>query len=323
MGVAAWGTRAALSVIPFGLPDIVDVRLNLRVLLVAVATTVATALACAVVPVIRVALGEVGDVLRAGQRGRSAKQHRAQHMFLVTQIALTLLLVGAGLMTQSLVRLWRVDPGFDPRGVITFMTGLSDERAIDPARVRAELRRVADQLATVPGVEAVSAAFGALPYTGNNNAVDFWRAGEPRPEGSDAQRLCLRRRRGALPRDENPSVKGRTFGIHDSSTSTRWRLSMRGLHAACSPTAIRSASAFTWTRTSSSRWLAGRHVKHWTSIRLTFRRDGAVYVPTNSLPAELVRSLPEGSVSSCDRRDASRDAGLAPAALRAVDAVRR
>ena len=48
------------------------------------------------------------------------------------------------------------------------------------------MRQIADQLATIPGVEATSAVFGALPYTGHNNAVDFWRAGEPEPDGSDA-----------------------------------------------------------------------------------------------------------------------------------------
>jgi predicted permease len=105
--LALWGTRAALTIIPFGLPDIVDVRLNMRVLLVAVTTTLVTAMVCAVVPVMRVARRELGDSLRPGQRSRSAQQHRAQHVFLVTQIALTLiLLVGAGLMTRSLVRLW-------------------------------------------------------------------------------------------------------------------------------------------------------------------------------------------------------------------------
>ena len=84
VALAVWGTRAALSVIPFGLPDIVDVRVNMRVLLVAVTATLVTALVCAVVPALRVARPELGDVLRPVQRSRSARQHRAQHVFLVT-----------------------------------------------------------------------------------------------------------------------------------------------------------------------------------------------------------------------------------------------
>jgi predicted permease len=221
--LATWGTSAALSVIPFGLPDIVDVRVDSRVLLVAVVATLVTALVCAAVPARRIARPQLADVLRAAPCSRSARPHRVQHLFLVTQIALTLvLLVGAGLMMRSLARLLRVDPGFDPRGVVTFMTGLTDERSLAPARVKAAMRQVADQLAMVPGVEATSAVFGALPYTGNNNAVDLWRAGEPKPEGSDAMLTLY----SAVGQDHFramgiPLVKGRTFGIHDTVSSAR------------------------------------------------------------------------------------------------------
>ena len=62
--------------------------------------------------------------------------------------------------------------------------------------------------------------FGALPYTGNNNAVDFWRAGEPKPEGSDA-RLALF---SAVGPDYFrtlgiPLMKGRGFVTYDTSTA--------------------------------------------------------------------------------------------------------
>lgn len=223
VALAVWGTQAALNVIPFGLPDVVDVRINIRVLLAAVITTLVTALGCAVVPVMRVTRAEVGDDLRPGLRSRSGRQHRAQYVFLVTQIALTLvLLVGATLMARSFVRLWSVDPGFEPRGVVTFMSGLTADRASEPAGVRAALHQIADQLATVPGVEAVSAAFGALPYTGNNNSVDFWRSGEPKPEGSDALLTLY----SAVSAEHFralgiPLLKGRTFEIHDTSTNAR------------------------------------------------------------------------------------------------------
>jgi predicted permease len=191
VALAVWGTRAALSVLPSALPDMVNVGLNVRVLLVASAATGATALVCAIVPSLRAWRQDAGQQLTQMGRSGGSRRHRAQHLFLVTQVALTFtLLVGASLMGRSLARLWRVDPGFDPRGVVTVMTGLPDERAKDAARVRLAFRQVAEQVAKVPGVQAASTVFGALPYTGNNNAVDFWRAGEPRPEGSDA-RLAL------------------------------------------------------------------------------------------------------------------------------------
>ena len=133
-----------------------------------------------------------------------------------------MLLVGAGLMTRSLARVWRVDPGFDPHGVVTFMTGLPDERAGDPERVRMTVRQIAERLAAVPGVQAASAVFGALPYTGNNNAVDFWRAGEPKPVGSDAPLALF----SAVGPDYFRAMgialrQGRAFAPHDTSQSVR------------------------------------------------------------------------------------------------------
>jgi predicted permease len=221
--VAAWGTRVALSILPAALPDIVSVELNGRVLLVAVTVALASGLACAVVPARRATRPDLSRRLLQSGRSGSARRHRAQHAFLVTQVALTLmLLAGAGLLARSLVRLWEVDPGFEPRGVFTFMTGLSGERATDADKVRATVRQIAERLAAVPGVEAASAVFGALPYTGNNNAVDFWRAEEPRPLGGEAP-LALYSAVGPeyFRAMGIPLRAGRAFGPHDSSESVR------------------------------------------------------------------------------------------------------
>jgi predicted permease len=218
IALATWGARAALSVIPSALPDIVTVEMNWRVLLVAVTATLSSALMCAIVPALRATRPSFNQLQQSG-RGLSVQRHRAQRTFLVTQVALTMmLLVGAGLLTRSLVRVWRVDPGFDPRGVVTFMTGLPREHTGDPERVRITVRQIAERLAAVPGVDAASAVIGALPYTGNNNAVDFWRAGEPRPVGSDAPLALF----SAVGPDYFramgiPVLKGRAFAPHDTS----------------------------------------------------------------------------------------------------------
>ena len=221
--LAAWGTRAALRLIPSALPDIVNVGMNGRVLLVAAAAALVSGLACAVVPALRATRPNLSQGLQQSGRAGSPRRHRAQHAFLVTQVALTvMLLVGAGLMTRSLARVWRVDPGFDPHGVVTFMTGLPHERAGDPERVRMTVRQIAERLAAVPGVQAASAVFGALPYTGNNNAVDFWRAGEPKPVGSDAPLALF----SAVGPDYFRAMgialrQGRAFAPHDTSQSMR------------------------------------------------------------------------------------------------------
>jgi predicted permease len=221
--LAAWGTRAALRLVPSALPDIVNVQLNARVLIVATAVSLVSGFACAIVPAVRATRPTLGHGLQHSGRAGSSRRHRAQHTFLIIQVALTLiLLVGAGLLARSLARVWRVDPGFEPRGIVTFMTGLSGERASDAEHVRTTVRRIAERLAAVPGVEAASAVFGAVPYTGNNNAVDFWRAGEPKPVGSDAPLALF----SAVGPDyfqamRIPLRKGRAFASHDTSQSPR------------------------------------------------------------------------------------------------------
>ena len=299
VALAIWGTRVALSVIPSALPDMVNVRINARVLVVAIVATFVAGLVCAVVPALRATRPDVGLVLKQTGRVGSVRRHRAQHAFLVTQVALTLmLLVGAGLMARSLARLWRVDPGFDPRGVITFMTGLPDERAAEPERVRLTFGQIADRLAGVPGVQATSAVFGALPYTGNNNAVDFWRAGEPRPEGSDA-RMALFSAIGPdyLRTLAIPLLKGRTFAAHDTSTSARVAIVddafARSVFADLDPIGQR-IHLDAIEEPVEVIGVVG-HVKHWgLDADRTARTRLQVYVPSAQLPDELAPMAARG-----------------------------
>ena len=216
--IAVWGPGVALSRIPSALPDLVDVHVSTRVLLVATLAVLVSGLLCAATPAYRA----TGLMLVTGLRTvGSGPRHFSRHALLASQVALmVVLLVGAGLMSRSLAKLWHVDPGFDPKGVVTFMTGLPAERAGEPERVRSTLRQIAEHLAAVPGVEGAAAVFGAVPYTGNNNAVDFWREGDARPEGSDA-RLALF---SAVSPDyfrvmRIPVRRGRAFNAFDQSST--------------------------------------------------------------------------------------------------------
>ena len=306
VALAAWGTRAALSVIPSALPDIVNVGMNVRVLLVAAAAALVSGLVCAVVPALRATRSNLGQGLQQSGRG-SLRRHRAQHAFLVIQVALTLmLLVGVGLMARSLARLWRVDPGFDPRGVVTFMTGLPDERAGDPERVRVTVRRIAERLAAVHGVEAASAVFGALPYTGNNNAVDFWRADEPKPVGSDA-RLALFSAVGPdyFRAMAIPVLKGRAFAPHDTSARPRVAIVDEAFAASVYPGQDPIGQRVYLEPTTEPVEVIGvaGHVRHWVSTPARPRARGSrCMFRMRSYPTALRRSPPGDSASSCDRR---------------------
>jgi predicted permease len=91
------------------------------------------------------------------------------------------LLVGAGLMIRSLTRLWSVNPGFNPKSVLYLHVGLPPSmKQATPDAVRADLRKLHDTLATLPGVQQISLQRGGLPMWGDSEDA-FWIEGQTKP----------------------------------------------------------------------------------------------------------------------------------------------
>jgi predicted permease len=123
------------------------------------------------------------ETLKEGGRTVSGVRSRAQSVLVIVEMAMALvLLVGAGLMLRSLGQLWSVNPGFNPKNVLYFgvalPTGVSSET---PDAIRAELRRLHDEIAEVPGITAVSLQRGGIPMYGDSEDP-FWIVGKPKPE---------------------------------------------------------------------------------------------------------------------------------------------
>jgi len=100
------------------------------------------------------------------------------------------LLVGAGLMVRSLAALWGINPGFDPRHVLTFSTSVTSDPLATPDQLRARYREAERQFASVPGVESVAMIGGSLPMTGDSE-VPFWHEGETPPANQDDMSFAL------------------------------------------------------------------------------------------------------------------------------------
>jgi predicted permease len=100
------------------------------------------------------------------------------------------LVVGAGLMIRSLAHLWSVNPGFNSKNVLTFSVALPPSLGDDPAKIRASLRELHDQMSALPGVEAVSIAGGSLPMTGDSE-LPFWLDGQPKPATNQEMNVSL------------------------------------------------------------------------------------------------------------------------------------
>jgi predicted permease len=180
--LANWGTRAALGALPAALPRAAEVGIDLPVLLFTGAIALLAGVLFGLAPAIRISRTNLQDSLKEGGRGASGSRTGAHGVLVVVETALALvLLIGAGLMLRSLVQLWRVDPGFNPRNVLTFGFSLSPSmRKATPNAIRAAFRNVDATLASTPGIQAVSMSWGAFPMGGDDEWL-FWMEGHPKP----------------------------------------------------------------------------------------------------------------------------------------------
>jgi predicted permease len=161
LGLAAWGTDAIVALAPDDIPGIAGARTDLVVLAFAAGLGMLTSLLFGLLPAWRagrvVALAERlrdGGAALGGYHGRRSRQS-----LVVAEVALAVVLVvGAGLLLKSFVRLRAVDPGFDPHGVLTFDAFLPYNAS--PARAQQFYGSLLDRLRALPGVQAAGAIFG-------------------------------------------------------------------------------------------------------------------------------------------------------------------
>jgi predicted permease len=180
--LAIWGTQGVLGLVSDTLPRATEVRLDGRVLLFTIAISLASGIFFGLAPALKMLRPDLQATLQEGGRGSSGGRHRAQGIFVATEMGLAVvLLIGAGLMLRTLASLWDANPGFDPHHVLTFYVGLPPSAATStPASVRASLLQLHDRLASVPGVESVSMLRGSLPMW-DDSEDPFWIEGRPKP----------------------------------------------------------------------------------------------------------------------------------------------
>ncbi len=190
--LAVWGMKAALAALPIALPRAEEVGFDSHVLIFTAVVSLVAGFLFGLAPALRMARSNLQDTLKQSGRGISGAQHRTQAAFVIVEMAMALvLLIGAGLMIRSLMRLWSVSPGFAPHNVVNFSVALPPSGALSPDAARSNLRQLHDGLASVPGVHAVSLSSGALPLLGDDEEL-FWIEGQARPSTDKDMSWTLR-----------------------------------------------------------------------------------------------------------------------------------
>src|SRR5438045_5737509 len=179
--LAGWGIKVAVPLSPTALPRAQEIGFDGSVLLFTIFTCLATGLLFGLAPAVRTLQTNLQSTLQEGGRGLVSGRQRMQTVFVVMEIAMALvLLIGAGLSIRSLIRLWSVDPGFDPQNVLTFRFSWPSMAKMNPERTRALFREYDSRLQAVPGVMAVSQSGAAIPLSTDDERL-FWIDGQPKP----------------------------------------------------------------------------------------------------------------------------------------------
>ena len=169
----AWCSASALTAMAIRvLPDAGHISLDLRVLVFSIALSLTAAILFGTAPILRLGDATRDDGLRLGARVAGDRRNRLRQLLTAGQIALALvLLVATGLLGRSFLRLRSVNPGFEPRGVITASVALPRVRYVKPSDVTDFFDRTLSNLLAIPGVQAAAMA-SVVPLSG-----DFDRTG--------------------------------------------------------------------------------------------------------------------------------------------------
>jgi len=183
--LAGWGVSLLLAAGPSDVPRLSEVRLDGRVLGVTALVSVGVGVVFGLIA----AWGRIGRGEHTGIRGEEkglrttagASAGRFRGALIVAQVSLSLvLLAGAGLLLRSLQRLSAVDPGFDPRNLLTAAIDLPGATYPDLRRQSAFFDRLLDRVKTLPGVSGAG-TITFLPVSGPNAATSFVIIGRPAP----------------------------------------------------------------------------------------------------------------------------------------------
>jgi putative ABC transport system permease protein len=216
--VAYWGTWMLAKLAPAGLLQAEEIPMDWRVLAFTLGVSVFTGVAFGLVPALASARSNLNLVLRSGGRGGTGPRTRSRvrDVLLVCEVASSAaLLIGAGLLIRSLVRLQQVDPGFRPDHVLTMQLSLPQAR-YPSLKVGLFYEQLLGRVTQLPGVQTAGIC-RFLPLSGKDASLNFQIEGQPHLNDADQPRAKYRTASGgyfvAL---GIPLLGGRLFDSRDN-----------------------------------------------------------------------------------------------------------
>lgn len=179
-GVQALKPALPAEIVPF-IPGWAEIGIDGHVLAMTAALSLLTGLAFGLVPALSTSRLDLNATLKEGGKSPSRTSHRMGRTLVIAEIAVSLvLLIGAGLMIKSFLRLIDTPAGFNPENALTMEILLPNAKYQEESRRADFFRRLLERVGALPGVEAAGAV-SHLPLGGSNASAGFLIEGRPEP----------------------------------------------------------------------------------------------------------------------------------------------
>lgn len=180
MLVAVAGVNLLVSISPQSIPLSSQLGLDGRVIAFTLVVSFLTVIIFGLVPALQSSKVDLSNAIKeGGSRGTTSSGLRLRNILVVSELVLAVvLLVGAGLMVKSFMRLQNVDLGFNPNNVLSFQYTLPASKYTEDDQIINFNMQLMERLRALPGVESVSGA-SALPLGKQSNYTSFTIDGQP------------------------------------------------------------------------------------------------------------------------------------------------
>jgi len=188
--LAQWGVDALLALGPDDIPRISEVRIDGRVLGFTFLISMLSGVIFGLAPALQSSRVNLNEALKEGGRSGSEgfRNRRMRNLLVVAEIAMSLvLLVSAGLMIRSFIKLQNVSPGFNAGNILTMQLSLPRSKYTTPAQTAAFYQQLLSKVEALPGAESAAISI-SLPPNGLEVSDNFSIEEHPTPAGaSDPQ----------------------------------------------------------------------------------------------------------------------------------------
>jgi putative ABC transport system permease protein len=221
--LSVWLTKLLVSISPANTPRFDEIKTDVSVFAFTLALTVVTGIIFGLVPALQAARIDLNTGLKETRGSGGSQNQRLRGLVMVAEIALSfMLLVGAGLLIKSFMRLRDVSPGFNPANVLSVRTSLPGARYPEGQQRVQMLKQVVDHIKSVPGVESAGAVL-SLPLGGDTFNVGraYIREGRPATPEESGNATYLAATPDYFHTLQIPVIAGRPFSDQDTEQTPK------------------------------------------------------------------------------------------------------